>query len=320
MAAKQTVLIASSSADIPNYGKVAEHLEQRGFRVIIYAPNTIANARHDFSMRLDANGAMRITYDGQRLDVAKIHAAWYRRPDFYGKPKDKQRWQAIKDEYHALQNNIWALIPNDTWLNAPDNMKRADVKMQQLAAAAAAGFRIPETVISNTWDMVEAFQQDRLIVKMIERISLPAGNGTKSLPTTIVRRDNLPKQALPYPGLWQPYIQKKREWRITVVGEKVFSAAIYTEESAKDDWRTHQFGPAVVFKAEPFPKEEQQKCIALLKHFKLRYGAFDFVETPGGEIIFLEVNTNGQFMWLEDQLGLPISEAIAEELITIAAR
>jgi hypothetical protein len=34
--------------------------------------------------------------------------------------------------------------------------------------------------------------------------------------------------------------------------------------------------------------------------------------------VYLEVNPNGQFMWLERQLGLPISAAIAGELAQMA--
>lgn len=50
----------------------------------------------------------------------------------------------------------------------------------------------------------------------------------------------------------------------------------------------------------------------------LKFGAFDFIETAPGEVIFLECNSNGQYGWLEETLGLPISHAIADELIKIA--
>jgi len=46
----------------------------------------------------------------------------------------------------------------------------------------------------------------------------------------------------------------------------------------------------------------------------LNYGALDFVITPAGDWRFLEVNPNGQWLWLADETGLPIAEAIADEL------
>jgi glutathione synthase/RimK-type ligase-like ATP-grasp enzyme len=45
----------------------------------------------------------------------------------------------------------------------------------------------------------------------------------------------------------------------------------------------------------------------------LRFGAFDFLATAGGWV-FLEVNSNGQWAWIEDQTGLPIASAIADAL------
>jgi glutathione synthase/RimK-type ligase-like ATP-grasp enzyme len=47
----------------------------------------------------------------------------------------------------------------------------------------------------------------------------------------------------------------------------------------------------------------------------LCFGAIDLILTPDGEYVFLEVNLNGQWAYIEDLLGLPISAAIAEMLI-----
>lgn len=47
----------------------------------------------------------------------------------------------------------------------------------------------------------------------------------------------------------------------------------------------------------------------------LRFGALDFLVTPSGEWYFLEVNPNGQWAWIEQETGLPISSAIADALI-----
>lgn len=210
-------------------------------------------------------------------------------------------------------------MSDDVWLNAPAAMTKAENKLMQLVAAAACGFTVPETLISNSWDAVEALPYDTLAVKLGEQVIMPSAQGGKIFPTTILQRAALPKQALPYPAMWQPYISKKKEWRVTVVGERLFAAAVYTDKSAKDDWRKHVFGSGVTFKEEPSPIALHQKCFDLLRHYGLRYGAFDFVETPEGDIVFLEVNTNGQYKWLEHDLGLPISEAIADELVSIAS-
>ena len=52
----------------------------------------------------------------------------------------------------------------------------------------------------------------------------------------------------------------------------------------------------------------------------LNYGAFDFIVTPEGRHVFLEVNPAGEFMWLMRNPGLPIHEALADVLSGRAAR
>ena len=46
----------------------------------------------------------------------------------------------------------------------------------------------------------------------------------------------------------------------------------------------------------------------------LQYGALDYVLTPDGQFVFLEINPNGQWLWLDDMLSLGITTAIAEWL------
>ena len=46
----------------------------------------------------------------------------------------------------------------------------------------------------------------------------------------------------------------------------------------------------------------------------LHFGAVDLVLTPDDQYYFLEINPNGQWLWLEDKLGFPISDKIVEWL------
>ena len=48
----------------------------------------------------------------------------------------------------------------------------------------------------------------------------------------------------------------------------------------------------------------------------MKRGAFDFIVTPSGEYVFLECNPNGQWLWIEMETELKISEAIADALET----
>ncbi|MEJ2669125.1 MAG: MvdD family ATP-grasp ribosomal peptide maturase, partial [Gammaproteobacteria bacterium] len=47
----------------------------------------------------------------------------------------------------------------------------------------------------------------------------------------------------------------------------------------------------------------------------LNFGCIDMILTPDDEFVFLEVNPNGQWLWVEHSLGCNISGAIADKLI-----
>jgi glutathione synthase/RimK-type ligase-like ATP-grasp enzyme len=188
--------------------------------------------------------------------------------------------------------------------------------------AQSVGFKIPKTVVTNDWADVMALPADELTLKSVGGLFSSKGS-TSILYSQRLKNDPncLPLQTSPYPGIWQPHLPKKREWRITFVGDQTFDTAIYMTEEAKNDWRQHQGDQkAVQFKAEPFPAKLKERCREYLRRYKLRFGVLEFIETPEGEIIFLELNTNGQYGWLEDRLGFPISSAIASELAAIATR
>ena len=43
----------------------------------------------------------------------------------------------------------------------------------------------------------------------------------------------------------------------------------------------------------------------------LRYGAVDLRRTPDGRYVFFEVNPAGQWLFVEERTGLPITERVA---------
>ena len=53
---------------------------------------------------------------------------------------------------------------------------------------------------------------------------------------------------------------------------------------------------------------------AYLKACGLRFGAFDLIVTPQGEYVFLELNPNGQWYWVELSTGAPMADAMADLL------
>ena len=58
---------------------------------------------------------------------------------------------------------------------------------------------------------------------------------------------------------------------------------------------------------------------ALIRALGLVYGAADFRRTPEGDYVVLEVNPAGEWRFVEERTGQPITRAVADLLVTNVA-
>lgn len=316
-----TILIASSSADKPTWEPVANNLFRKGFNIVTYEADKVALGITPLEISISNERGLGIEYDSQPFYLKAIDAAWFRRSTFISNSMgDGAEQLGLDIERKIIQSAMWEEVPERAWLNSPERIVKADRKISQLRLAQRLGFIIPRTLATNRWDSIQQDLPDNIICKASYSL-LYDGNEFKSLFTTPFRNSKLelPIDLNPFPGIWQPQLKKAREWRITVVGDETFDAAIYTTNDAKDDWRKHQGSKSKVeFRKEIFPDTIKAKCWKYLGALGLKFGAFDFIEDDSGKITFLECNPNGQYMWLEESLGFRISESIADELAKIA--
>jgi glutathione synthase/RimK-type ligase-like ATP-grasp enzyme len=100
-----------------------------------------------------------------------------------------------------------------------------------------------------------------------------------------------------------------------VVGRDVHCIRIDSQATARTalDWRTDQLGLA--YHVEQLPSAIEDMLLAFHQTLGLVYGAYDFIVTPDEQYVFLEVNPVGQWLWLEEITGIPISDSIARYLL-----
>jgi len=118
---------------------------------------------------------------------------------------------------------------------------------------------------------------------------------------------------------FQENVPKALELRITIVGQRVFTAAVNSQifQGATYDWRKQGRTLKDAWQAYDLPPDVEKKLLQLMAEFGLNYGAIDMIVTPDGEYVFLEINPVGEFFWLEIfSPHFPISQAIAEILLT----
>jgi glutathione synthase/RimK-type ligase-like ATP-grasp enzyme len=121
--------------------------------------------------------------------------------------------------------------------------------------------------------------------------------------------------------IFQAYVPKRLEVRVTVVGSAIFPAEIHSQQThrTRHDWRRYDHGETP-YLPHALPGHVAERCLRLVAELGLCYGAIDLVLTPDGRYVFLEINPNGQYLWIEHATGMPISGAVCDLLLGTAER
>ncbi len=318
----KSILIFSSSYDKPTTASVIAQLRRHGYEIVDLEADKVATGAVPFTITLTRDG-YHIVYDGAAFAPWRIAAAWLRRPIFSDPMTRSAASGSLDAERRASLQLIEDVVPDNRWLNSPATLGKheANHKLSQLLLAQECGFLTPTTLITNEWKTIATILGPKIVFKSFwgQRKTADGNYIVYTTPFDNTAAVVPPAKGSPFPGIWQNNLPKKREWRITVVGDKTFDAAIYHDgKRTKDDWRLHSAASDLHWRQEPFPEAERRKCLTYCRKAGLRMGMLDFIETPNGEMIFLECNPNGQYHWLEDVLGFRLSEAVADELMKIA--
>ncbi len=261
-----------------------------------------------------------IESDGHVIDASDIDAVWWRlKPNLTNPPKNTVEFEQQKfmhREWHMSLDPLRYFLKDCFWINRRESDLMARNKPYQLNLAQEIGFKIPEGTISNSskkiLETIESF--DRFIYKPLSYYILPPDqvlySSVMSKEEVIEKRKNI-EQA---PCIFQQYLGKDFELRITIVGEKVFAVKIHSQKNKKTklDWRKDQLH--VEYELFKLPDHINIKLLKLHQAFGLFYGAYDFIVDHLGDYYFLEVNPAGQWLWMEELLGLNISECMAKVL------
>ena len=203
------------------------------------------------------------------------------------------------------------------WVNKPSMIKLASSSLRQLRIAEECGFKIPSTIFTNDLSNLTAFAQKH------GKIILKSGNlsgvrmkGQRML-ARLIDVNAVDVQVLSRaPCLFQEYVEKAYEIRVHVIGHHVLACKIDSQRSLKTqiDWRNYDLRntPHDVLELDDVLKD---KCRAIVDILGLRMGVLDLVCTPNNDVVFLECNAQGHWIWVEELTGLPITKNLCELLL-----
>ncbi len=249
-------------------------------------------------------------------------SAWFRRVKF---PELKEYENDVKEfcyiELDSFFKNLWCLIKTDRWLSRPDKVYNAENKLLQLKKAKEIGFNIPETIVTGDTKLIKQFydsHNQNVIVKPIHENRFISDGHQNHIFTNKLQEEDFAKigERLPLPSLYQKYVDKFIEYRVTVVYNDIFVASIDSQSDieTKIDWRKKK----LKFQSADLPAQIKTQCVQLTRSLDITFGAIDLIEDTDGNFHFLEINANGQWAWIEMDTGLPISASIVEYLSNTA--
>lgn len=253
------------------------------------------------------------------LALEEVSAVWCRSP--WTAPietgLDAEADNFAQHEADAVFNGLAGLLRDALWVNHPNAVYAAEDKLLQLQYALELGLPIPRTLVTNDPARAREFFElcdGAMIVKSFRRPRLGAPL-PRSLFTSRVTREHFAEmERVQYaPCLFQEYVPKDYELRVTLVGTRVFAAEIHSQQSEtdRDDYRHYDFANTKYF-SHTLPREIEHACLALAKRFDANYAALDLIRRPDGEYVFLEINANAQYLWIQDLTGLRITAALAD--------
>ncbi len=328
-----SVLIITHSDDNESVARVAEAIARKGGHTIRFDTD-----RYPTDVRLtayygasDSGGDERLTLTNEEgeFDLREVTAIWHRRINFGAHLPaglDKQLRHASLGETSAAAHGMLASLKAFR-MDHLHHIRHAENKQLQLQVARALGLDIPRTLTTNDPRAVQAFAKScetGMVTKMLSSFAIYEEGKELVVFTNPVKPEDLADLSglSLCPATFQELLPKSLEIRVTVVGQRVMSAAVDSQASTRAtyDWRRDGLRMLQDWRHYQLPLEVEEKILRLMDYFSLNYGAIDIILTPDGKHVFLELNPCGEFFWLEQSPGLPISEAIADLLVDQSRR
>ncbi|MBU2488885.1 MAG: hypothetical protein KKA60_05805 [Proteobacteria bacterium] len=259
------------------------------------------------------------------VNLSAIKSVYYRRPGIPQLTIDSLsdgEIEFINTETLYLLEGIYKILIDRFWISPIASIREAENKIYQLLIARDIGFEIPKSLITTSQEKIESFfsgLQGNCITKPIKSGRINDPEKPKVIFTSLITKNDirLMESVCYCPMYLQNEIGKIADIRVTVVGNKVFTAKILSQEFQETmiDWRKGE-NSKVRHERMELPSKIEHMCVELIRRLNLQFGAIDLVLDQDSRYIFLEINPNGQWGWIEKRLGYNISGEIVNLLLT----
>ena len=298
-----TCLVISNTSDIHSdlLVRAADRLGITSFRL-----NT-DEFRHDGRLALDADGG-RISLGPRELTLQDVSVVIHRRPrhERHSLLAGSLEEKVLDSEWRVFELGLsdWT---DAVQVNALPSAYRARSKLTQIATARRCALPMPATLLSNDRALLLDFL-DRFPV-----VTKPVGPGNYlhdgmevSVFTQALDRTDVAESKLSYPALLQRRIDPRAMWRVIYVSGDIFSVRMTGDAlDGVVDSRFVEHG--LDSSLDRLPRDVEDGYRAMCAILDIRYASSDFIEDQGGDLLFLDLNPDGQWAPYERAHDLPVS-------------
>ncbi|QRK13405.1 MvdC family ATP-grasp ribosomal peptide maturase [Archangium violaceum] len=324
-AARDVVLLLTHSGDHYTVDRVADELSRRGLRPLRVDTDAFPARLELTSMPGSDGGEVVLRTAAGEVHAEDVRSVWLRRrvpPRLDEALEPTWRESCERESEAALEGALDGLEgAGCRFINPLGADRVAGNKPRQLRMARALGLEVPRTLVTNDAARVRSFFEQvrgRLVAKMLTPLTQSMSGGQPFVYTSAIgpeHLDDLEEGLRHSPMVFQERIDKAHELRVAVVGERCLVGSIDASRSVEGqvDWRRAR-PEECDWRPGELPEEVAARLVRLVAALGLVYGAADFIVTPEGRHVFLEVNPGGEWGMLERDLGLPIAAALADAL------
>lgn len=269
---------------------------------------------------INPKGEFLIKINSKTYNLKSVRSVVFKRtPTKFDFNKDDSNQKYLNNERKHFFEGLYLCLKDAKWINPMFATHIAERKIFQLNQAKILGLQTPESIITNNSLTAHKFlqQHQKSIIKPISNGLQVVNNDIYSIYTSEIKKDffSLYKESELFetPIFLQEKIKNKSDIRVVIINKNIFTVRIDKNDKSEVDWRKPEI--LKTYSKINLPKKLSNLLIRLNKSFGLIYSAIDLIETPKGEFIFLEINPVGEWVWLESELDLNISETLLNEML-----
>lgn len=317
---KQILIITSdddSHADI-----LCPKIEKRGVKVFRFNTDKLSKYEINFRILSDTFFSIKNKRSGMMILKENIGSVWYRRPapdKSLDRFLDDEGMRFLRSESKEWIKSITLALKDSFWVVAPWVLYESRVKANQLLVAQSFGLSTPKSLITRDREVIKKFFDEctnGMIAKTLKTQYIESKRYGSTLSTQEISKNDLRDNDLFIsPSIFQEKVTASYELRVVVIGRTIFAFMVIPKRKRKFlDIRAHGV-ENLEYTSVGISKDLSQKICKILDYFQLPFSSMDLLVDEFGKEYFIDLNPNGQWLWLEMATGTVMSDLFVEMLI-----